>query len=471
MPNYTTSYIPRKRPRGQQPRFRKNTPSHLPNSRLRKPRRKGGQYLRHSQGFSGRGNHGYGGNARKPYAIIVVGCAFLLFLASIVWYANRGVDVTLNGNTVSVRINSTIEQLIESQGIEPKAGNLLAVDDSVLKKGEGEKCSVKLDGKRVKVSDLASTELAGGEELEIGNGDNVYEDHDIQATEIKPTLKVEGTGPLQYVKQWGEAGRSEVWTGKVSGKTADRGVVKEVVDCVVACQSVTPDAKNKKYVALTFDEGPSARTEDLLDILKEKGAKATFFVQGDRTESNPSAVKAIAAAGMELGTNGYSDQNLSGLSGEELRSQITRGFDAIEQAGGGSTTALRPPYASLSQENWAQAMDVFGAAVTWNVDSGDWLLKGAQSVIDNVLGSAKNGNIVLLTDNDATADQAVEALPKIIDGLQEEGFTLVTLSELIATDADLADAVSLSKAGLPKGAMLPELPKKDEGVDNADNAE
>ena len=468
MPNYTTSYTPRKRPRGQQPRFRKNTPNHLPNSRLRKPKRKGGQYLRHSQGFSGRGNHGYGANDRKPYAIIVVGCAFLLFLASIVWYANRGVDVTLNGETASVRINSTIERVIEDKGLEPKAGNLLAVDDSVLKKGAGERCSVKLNGKKVKVSDLASTKLTGGEKLEVGDGSDVYEDHDVQATEIKPTLKVNGSGPFQYVKQWGEVGRTEIWTGKVSGKTADRGTVKEAVDCVVECQAVTPDAKNKKYVALTFDEGPSARTEDLLKILKEKGAKATFFVQGDRTEANPSAVKAIADAGMELGTNGYSDQDLSKLSGDDLRSQITRGFDAIKQAGGGSTSVLRPPFGALSQENWAQAMDVFGAAVTWSLDSADWLLNGSQSVVDNVVGSAKNGSIVLLTDNDATAAQAVEALPKIIDGLQEEGFTLVTLSELIETDDDLADAVSLSRVGLPKGAVLPELPEKDGGADSAE---
>lgn len=467
MPNYTTSYTPRKRPRGQQPRLRKNTPNRLPNSRLHRPKRKGGQYLRHSRGFSRRGNHGYGANDRKPYAIILVGCAFLLFLASIVWYANRGVDVTLNGETVSVRINSSIEQLIENEGLELKAGNLLAVDDAVLKKGAGERCSVKLDGKKVEDADLASTELSGGEELEIGNGADVYEDHDVQATEIKPTLTVEGSGAVQYVKQWGEPGRTEVWTGKVSGKTADRGTVKEAVDCVVECQSVTPDAKGKKYIALTFDEGPSSHTEELLDILKEKGVKATFFVQGDRAQANPSAVKAIADAGMELGSNGYSDQDLSKLSGDDLRSQIAQGFDAIKQAGGGTTSVLRPPFGSLSQENWAQAMDTFSAAITWNLDSGDWMLKGAQSVVDNVVGSAKNGNIVLMTDSDATADQTAQALPQIIDQLQQNGYTLVTVSELIKTDEDLSGAVSTGKVSMPKGAVLPQVSQEEDTGANA----
>lgn len=467
MPNYTTSYSPKKRSRYQQPksryqqpRYRKNTSSSLPGGRRRAPQRKGAQYLRHSQGFSSRGGHGYGGNSRKPYAIVIVGCAFLLFVASIVWYANRSVDVTLNDKTVSVRINSTIEQLIEDQKLELKPGNLLAVDDSVLKKGEGERCSVTLGGKKVAQGDLVSTKLEGGEKLKIADGADVYEDHDVQATTIQPTLKVNGNGPVQYVAQWGREGRSEIWTGKESGKTVDKGVVKQAVECVVERQSVSPDAKGKKFVALTFDEGPSARTQDLLSILKEKGVKATFFIQGDRAEENPAAVKAVAEAGMEIGSNTYSDTNLAKLSGDELRSQISRGFDAIEQAGGGRTALLRAPYAEFSDRNWAEAMDLIGAAVTWNVDSADWLLEGAQSVVDTVVGSVKNGNIVLLTDNDATADQAVEVLPQLIDQLQEGGFTIVSLSKLIKTDKDLTKAVSLSKTSMPKDAVLPQLPKE-----------
>lgn len=80
-------------------------------------------------------------NSRKPYAFIAVGCAFLFFVASIIWYANREVDITLNGADAKARINSSIEQLIEDQQLEPTPGNLLAVDDSVLKKEGGERVS------------------------------------------------------------------------------------------------------------------------------------------------------------------------------------------------------------------------------------------------------------------------------------------------------------------------------------------
>lgn len=102
-------------------------------------------------------------------------------------------------------------------------------------------------------------------------------------------------------------------------------------------------------------------------------------------------------------------------------------------------------------------MDLVSVVVTWNVDSGDWLLQGADSVIETVTGSVSNGDIVLLTDNDETASQTMEALPQLIDRLLESGYKLVTISELIATDDDLADAIDVSSAGLPKGASLPKL--------------
>lgn len=451
MPNYTTSYSTKNKPR-----YRKNTDGRL--SRARKPpRRRNAQYLRRTQGFGGRrrSGHGYGGNDRRPYALIVVGCAFLLFVASIVWYANRSVEITLNGEAAKIRINSTIERIMSEKELETRPGNLLAVDDSVLEKGGGTACTVKLDGKAVDVDRLGEVELVGGEDLVIGDGENVYEEHEVEATSIEPTLTIDGSGPLRFVKTWGVPGRSEVWTGKKTGIVADKGVVKDVVNAEVTCTTVTPDVKGKKYVALTFDEGPSSRTSDILDILKEKGAEATFFVSGDKVASASAVVKAIAESGNELGTNAYSDVNLGLLSAADLRSQLSDSFKAVERAGAGEVSLVRPPFGEFSEQNWADAMDLVSAVVSWNVDSGDWLLPGASAVADTVVGSVSNGSIVLLTDNDATSAQTVEALPQIIDRLQAEGYELVTLSDLIATDDDLKDLVDLSAVKMPEKASLP----------------
>ena len=110
---------------------------------------------------------------------------------------NRGVGITLNGNEVSVRINSTIEQVIEDQGLDETtvAGNLLAVDDSVLEKRGGERYSVTLDGKAVALDALSSTSLTGGEELTVEDGADTYEEHDVAATTIAPTVTVKVRAP------------------------------------------------------------------------------------------------------------------------------------------------------------------------------------------------------------------------------------------------------------------------------------
>ena len=224
-------------------------------------------------------------------------------------------------------------------------------------------------------------------------------------------------------------------------------------------RSVSPDEGT--YVALTFDEGPSSYTAQIIDILEEKGVSATFFLQGDRTADAQSAAAAIVDAGFEVGSNSWSDTDLGELSADDLRVQLTEGFEAIEDATGQPCCLLRPPYGTFTDQNWADAADLVSAVVTWNIDSGDYLLPGADQVVETVVGSVSNGSIVLLTDNDACGAQTVEALPQIIDQLQEEGYRIVSLSELVKTDEELAEAVDLSRVSMPEDAVLPQLKAED----------
>ncbi len=457
MPNYTTSYPPRKRPRP-----RRVNDGLLPAGRQRKQRKRGAQYLRHAPGLggrSGRGSRRPRRNSRRPYAVIAVACAFLVFLASILWYANRGVDITLNGSTVSVRINSSIEGLIESQSLDLKPGRLLAVDDTVLDKTGGEPFAVTLNGNEVDLSQVASTQLSAGDEVTIESGADTYEPHQVQATEIAPTLTVKGSGAIQFVETWGVPGRQEVWTGEQSGITKDRGVVKEAVNSVVVAKNASPSG-NRKLVALTFNNAPSARTTEILQVLADKGVKATFFVRGDNTAANAASVKAIVEAGHQIGSAGATAVDTTTLTGEDLRSQLSQGFDAIKQAGGGETALFRPSSNEFTAENWAAAMDLVGAVVTSNLNSGDWTLPGADTVVNTVVNGVSNGDIILLTDTDETAAQALEALPRIIDGLKAAGYELVTISDLIASDEDLAGKVPLSSVEMPEGASLPQVTKE-----------
>ena len=420
-------------------------------------------YLNHSRGFSDRsahiGSHGPGfrRGSRLPYALIGVGCALVLFVAAVIGYVNRSVDVTLNGEKTAVRVGSTLQALIDDQGLTDtySAGDLLAVDDSVLTRHGGEQLSIKVDGKRVDQKAWDERELAGGEKIKVKNGRNVYEKHQVQATAIEPKLTVEGTGAVEYVKTWGVEGRSEVWVGEKSGKTQDRGQVKPATDCVVECVSVTPKG-NAKYVALTFDEGPSTATAQLLQVLKDKGVGATFFLSGDAAAANPAQAKAIVDAGCEVGSNSYSDDSLKGQDRDAVRKQISRGAKAIKSATGTKTALLRAPYAAFDEQNWLDAMDLVSAVVSWNLDSGDWLLEGSDTTVQTVLDSVTPGNIVLMTDSDETAEQTVEALGQIIDGLQADGYQIVKLSELVGTDSSLSKKLtSLDRVQMPKGAVVP----------------
>ena len=468
MPNYTTSYQQNPRLRRHKPRRRQGQGRRLPSQRERdhmanlRPLRRDMPDLRHSQGFGHRAPR-HPRNNRLPYVLIAIGVAAVVFVASIVLYVNRSVQITLNGEPASVRIHATIDQVISSQGLEPEPGDLLAVDDSVLEKGQGEPFEAELNGEALSGDAKHATQVSGGEELTISDGSDTYEEHQVQATEIQPTFTVRGAGAVQYVEQWGIPGRSEVWTGEVSGKTQDRGVVQEVQDCVVRCRNVVPDEGS--YVALTFNLSPSSDTEQILQVLEEKGVTATFFMLGENMERHQDTVKAVADAGCEIGTMGTVNESLSDLSSDELRSRISAGTSDAESMAGVTTRYFRAPLQSFGDEQWAQAMDLIACNIQWDIDSGDWLQPGADAIVSNVTDYASSGSIILLTDGESTGGETLAALPSIIDGLQEQGYEIVSLSELLATDGDIPADVAAGTASMPKDAVLPQLKPEAEDAD------
>ena len=199
-------------------------------------------YLNHSRGFSDRSARI--GNSRTPrrssrlpYALIAVGCALVLFIAAVVGYVNRSVDVELNGQKTAVRVGSTLQNLIDDQELTDTydAGDLLAVDDSVLKRHGGEKLSVKVDGKRVKQGKWDSRELEGGEKVTVKDGRNTYEKHEVQATVIEPKLKVEGSGRLSSMCRRGvsrAAPRCGSASNRARHRTAARSCSHRLRRCV-----------------------------------------------------------------------------------------------------------------------------------------------------------------------------------------------------------------------------------------------
>jgi len=188
-----------------------------------------------------------------------------------------------------------------------------------------------------------------------------------------------------------------------------------------------------QYIALTFDDGPHATlTPKLLDILKEKGVKATFFVLGQCVEANPEVLQRAAAEGHEIGNHSYDHKAFTKAGGAGVASEVNQTSEAIEKLTGKKPATVRPPYGSTNTSITKRLNEEFGLKVVmWDVDPLDWKNRNSAHVTSEILKNTKAGSIVLSHDIHPTT---VAAMPDVIDGLLAKGFKFVTVSELIAMD-------------------------------------
>jgi peptidoglycan-N-acetylglucosamine deacetylase len=184
------------------------------------------------------------------------------------------------------------------------------------------------------------------------------------------------------------------------------------------------------YIAMTFDDGPSAAlTPKLLDILAAHHMKATFFVIGENVAQHPEIVARAAREGHEIGNHSWSHPNLAKMSDDGVRHQLSRTDDAIKSAIGTRPTLLRPPYGSITVREKRWIHGEFGyQIILWDVDPYDWKRPGPAVVRNRILKETRPGSIVLSHD---IHPGTIEAMPSTFDELEAKGFKFVTVSELI----------------------------------------
>lgn len=182
----------------------------------------------------------------------------------------------------------------------------------------------------------------------------------------------------------------------------------------------------KPMVALTFDDGPGPRTSEILDQLKKYNAHATFFMLGKNVKSYPDAIKQMLKDGNELGNHSYDHQQLTKIDAEAIAKEVNDTNENIKNICGSPATVLRPPYGAI---NDTVKSSVGMPMILWNVDTLDWKTRNTQSIIDEVMRNLKDGDIILMHDiHTQTVDAALQLIPK----LEEEGYQLVTVSEMAA---------------------------------------
>lgn len=194
--------------------------------------------------------------------------------------------------------------------------------------------------------------------------------------------------------------------------------------------TVTAVRTSSPVVAMTFDDGPHPRlTPMLLDMLKARGLRATFYLIGNRCVTWPDIVRRIAAEGHEIGNHSWSHPDLSRRSDSGAMDEIDRTSDVIFRLTGRPPVTFRPPYGAFSRR---QRMMLYRArnlpTILWSVDPQDWRRPGASVVSARILGASRPGAIILSHD---IQSGTVKAMPAVLDGLSQRGLRFGTVSQMM----------------------------------------
>lgn len=188
---------------------------------------------------------------------------------------------------------------------------------------------------------------------------------------------------------------------------------------------INKEYSDVKKIALTFDDGPNGvYTEKLLDGLKKRNVKATFFIMGENIKGNEELIKRMYEEGHLIGNHTYSHVNLGKLSFEAACEEINTTNAYIYNLTGYDVEYIRPPFGEFG-EKLKEETDM--AIVMWNVDPLDWKDQNSALVEQRILSDVKSGDIVLLHDIYGTS---VEAALRVIDRLKKDGYTFVRVDEL-----------------------------------------
>ncbi|MDT9593395.1 polysaccharide deacetylase family protein [Nocardioides zeae] len=223
-----------------------------------------------------------------------------------------------------------------------------------------------------------------------------------------------------------EDGASEDADGAADEPTAAE--TGEPVDCTV-----------EQCVALAFDGGPDDRTTAVLDALAEDDAPATFFVLGQQAATYPEATAAIGAAGHEIGAHSWSHRNLTRLPLPELDGELRRSVEVVEDAAGTTPTLLLAPYAAADAGVQRRAATAGLTIVEQAAPDADASAASAEDLTAQALAGAQRGSVVTLPGAAAATPAAV---PTVVAALREQGFTLVTVSELSGDTGDGGDGAA-----------------------------
>lgn len=389
------------------------------------------------------GNNNYAPKQKADFftrgSLIAVAVVVVLAIVGIFafnnWMGSKPVEVTLNGDQVTISgAERSVGGLLDNNVVSVTPGNYVAVDGSTIRQGEGTRCTAKVNGND---TDDMGMHLNGGDKIEISNGTDItepYTDSEPQTLPHKTELK--GVGAVHLYSNNAQDGEQVTRTGKESGITATV-TTKEPVDNIVQYYNV--NSNGDKVIALTFDDGPwDKQTDEILDILEQNDAKATFFTVGQCISGHEKELQRAASMGCEIGTHTWDHAEGSGegvslikMSTDERKQEVQKGLEAIKNATGQeASTIFRCPGGNFDTSVATDLEGIVTAEIGWNVDTTDWKKPGAD-VIAQRIQSAGPGNIILMHDGGGDRSQTIEGLRQALPKLKEQGYNFITVQELL----------------------------------------
>lgn len=389
------------------------------------------------------GNNNYAPKQKADFftrgSLIAVAAVVVLAIVGIFafnnWMGSKPVEVTLNGDQVTISgAERSVGGLLDNNVVSVTPGNYVAVDGSTIRQGEGTRCTAKVNGND---TDDMGMHLNGGDKIEISNGTDItepYTDSEPQTLPHKTELK--GVGAVHLYSNNAQDGEQVTRTGKESGITSTV-TTKEPVDNIVQYYNV--NSNGDKVIALTFDDGPwDKQTDEILDILEQNDAKATFFTVGQCISGHEKELQRAASMGCEIGTHTWDHAEGSGegvslikMSTDERKQEVQKGLEAIKNATGQeASTIFRCPGGNFDTSVATDLEGIVTAEIGWNVDTTDWKKPGAD-VIAQRIQSAGPGNIILMHDGGGDRSQTIEGLRQALPKLKEQGYSFITVQELL----------------------------------------
>ena len=190
--------------------------------------------------------------------------------------------------------------------------------------------------------------------------------------------------------------------------------------------------KNKKIIALTFDDGPGTYTSNLVDILEDNKASATFFMLGKNINIYKDTVLKVHESGMEIGYHSYNHKNFKRQKLEIIKEEFDKSNSILKSITGDTFRLIRPPYGEINDKI---KNELDAAFILWDIDTMDWKYRNSDYLVNYVLDNAEAGDIILFHDIHKTS---VDAIEKLLPELYVNGYQVVTVSKLAeVTDTKL----------------------------------